>query len=759
MTNRTATALAFLQRPDLVRWACNPRNPAFHRADALTRDAHGHRIHEYLTADRDWAGTVQRLIRGPLTAFQETMTGEPVRLAQIRREGRKPRLVAIPTFLRRCISNLVNDVLTMTCSRLLPPSVRAYRKGYAGAVREALLDVAQSVVDGSVVYFAKLDFSNFFPSMPWALIEESLFHYGFETEFVAFVMAVVRCPLVAGQRGGPLRPVHNARGAQMGLAESSFLANLVPFAIDEYMRVKASKLFYSRYSDDLIIGSRFAHEVVGAVRFVQNWCRRYELSLKGVSPDMHPRRLVRDVRRSRIEFLGAEIDQNGVIHLPQEKLDDKLGRLSRMSERFPGADLPPGDVHVTGISRYGDGEGVDLFDADDLRRTADGFIEYWMNLDEREARRAEGILRRRFPMLPAPSGTGCGTVWSAQLWSDQAVNGAETLNPVHLTRSIDPGPSRSSAPCPPPKGVGGKAEGCRNRCSLSTHRGGPLGGEAEGHRDRGSCNGLGPHLSLQSDGVALGREEEGWADQALATADVLEESVLYTGCEEGEGSCSWDAGPTDSMITRDHRFHSPSEGDPTETEEVDLLDHQDLKLLGAVGDTAVEGDLFGFGDESPVPPWIENDHLVHLACARLPDPVGTGCIVATVTSIAGVVGRPALRTIRGCNPETAAVVAITSLLRAAHSQGWCLLHAVLADVWLPKMLVQRQRRFRSPLLLKRVLVLHELARQTGVRVTISGPIPTPMVLRRALAQALDEHLRGHVREREAREDATRCSSV
>jgi hypothetical protein len=63
------------------------------------------------------------------------------------------------------------------------------------------------------------------------------------------------------------------------------------------------------------------------------------------------------------------------------------------------------------------------------------------------------------------------------------------------------------------------------------------------------------------------------------------------------------------------------------------------------------------------------------------------------------------------------------------------------EPWLPKLLLQRRRSFRSPQLLHRVLILHEEAAHRRLEATITGACKTPRALERALAQALADDAR------------------
>ena len=395
----------------LIEFACSvTKNRAFGKADARTRDAHGRRVVDYVrsAAERDaWPARLGALLRLPPSEFERAMGLEPVRLSAVPKPDGRTRVVGVPTFIRRCASNLLKDVLERTGDHLLPPCVRAYRPGSKDAVQNTLLDVAQGIRDGRVRYWAKIDFRSFFSVMPWWGIEEALLHYGYREDFTALAMTTVNCPLVK-KVNGRMVPVPNERGAQMGLAESSTLANMLPWRLDERFE-NNPRLVYLRYSDDLFIGSAIKCEVVGAVRHVQAWADRYDIPLKGVSPDVKAAKLVHDVKNARVELLGAEIDQNGEVHLPLSKLKAKLGEIQHRDDNLVTEGV------IAGVSRYGDGGGTHLFDLDDLVETIQGFLSYWRDLDPRGARQAEALIHKTFRMPAQTCIGGHGTVWLAQL--------------------------------------------------------------------------------------------------------------------------------------------------------------------------------------------------------------------------------------------------------------------------------------------------------------------------------------------------------
>lgn len=323
-------AMSLLRARTTIDFACDVvRNRAFAKASATTRDAFGRRVLDHVgspEARRTWPDQLAALFAMPAEDFKDRMDREPVRRSQVPKPNGGSREIGIPTFLRRCVSNALNEVLALTSDNLLPGSVRAYRRGRHNAVQEAILDVAEAVHDRRVRFFAKLDVQSYFTEMPWPAIEYALHQHGYEPEFVARVMAVVKCPVVRNIRGQHAA-VPTSKGAQMGLAESSVLANIVLFELDRGLGANR-RLVYIRYSDDLFVGAAEKHEVVAAVRKVASWCRAHEMQLKGVDRNARLANLVQDVKKRRIAFLGADIDHLGSVHLPASKLQAKLSELA-----------------------------------------------------------------------------------------------------------------------------------------------------------------------------------------------------------------------------------------------------------------------------------------------------------------------------------------------------------------------------------------------------------------------------------------------
>jgi hypothetical protein len=694
-----ADAYRLLSDRRLIAFACDvTSNKAFAKADARTKDALGKRVADYVRSPAEraaWPSRIEQMIKLPVHQLETALTAEPVKLSPMKKPTGGTRIVGVPTFIRRCISNLITMILSTTGDHLLPSCARAYRPHAKDAVKHAVLDIAQAVKQGRVRYWAKLDFSSYFLAMPWSGIEAALSHYGYEDNFINIVMAVVRCPLVV-MKNGQTRSVPNERGAQMGLAESATLANMLPFALDEQFEQLAGRLVYLRYSDDLFIGGAHRSDIVGAVRKVQGWCHTHAIGLKGVSPDMNAKNLVYDVKNKRIELLGAEIDANGEVRLPLTKLKAKLDEV-----RFRHDNLAI-DGLVEGVSRYGDGGGTHLFDIDDVNETIDGFTSYWRELDPRGARRAAALIRKTFPMPASPRSGGQGVVWIAQLWGVQAGGGVEVMIPAAHEPSGPP-----DADLRPLRG-GRRASGPL-----------PVGSRERSAKSEG-LPGLEP---------TLGKEEPVEAGFLYTEAAV----DLLLQDEEGdsdEGSLTYGRWDDDSLCD--------AEGLRTNSFSFPSMDQGDLPLFLEKDLSEIDGAVDDPREEPPLPVEFENTTVVHIVAGRLPGPRGSGCVVGIGVVVAGVlIGQPMLRIVSG-RPESAIVREMISIISGSSGD----VAFAVSKPMIVKTLLQPHRRFRSPMLYTLMTDLHAQARRLGVSVRIAGGVDAPLSLRRAVRQAVEDDATG-----------------
>jgi len=715
-----AEAMKLMRSPGLIRHACDvARNPAFWHADARTKDAHDKTVAEYVRFGeyKDyWPQRLTQLVTAAPSEVGRMLGTEPVKLAPISRRGKSDRIVGVPTFFRRAFSNLVRDVLEKTGDELLPENVRGYRPRRPEAVRTAILDVAEAVKNQRIRYWAKLDFSSYFSVMPWAGIEEALKHYGYDGEFVAQVMTAVRCPLVRRDKHGKLQAVENKRGAQMGLAESSTLANMLPWQLDEHFGRLAPRVYYDRYSDDIFIASAIKSEVVGGVRAVIHWAKEHGIKLKGVSPDQKAESLVHDVKQQKTTYLGAEIDQHGQVHMPVEKLKEKLREIDYRQGRLALDDV------IEGVSRYGGGKGVDVFDDEDVEQLIEGFLSYWEHLDPRGHAKAEALINKTYPKARSPRSGGPGKVWAAMLWAAQANKGAKTLDPlVQDQPKDDPDTTHRTPPTAASERVTPK-EGEID----------PVGTNGMISSDEGGLDRTTDAEPTLVDGTTAGGQEsytpreadddlrdglEGFGDGLLSPWEEMSQ----------EASPSTDKDDVDPLQEADvyetSRFSTPSQDHDLDMDDLSLLERESFDKItqGAGG-----GPL---PSESSTGADAENAMIVFDA-RRLPD---GGSVVGSVWMRAGrVIGLPRTWVVQRCRSGAAILRAMIDLVERSGVVRRRELRLGMPSPQVAKALLQKHRKFHAPLNYLLVVGLHEAARGLGVGVTVLGGIEPPDPLTRAI---------------------------
>ncbi len=688
--NYTPDAERLLHDRGLIVHACDVvMNPAFRNSDARTRDAHGKRISDYVSnrADREaWPERVAQLVSLLPAELEAALSAEPVKLAVKKDADGGERTIGIPTFLRRCVANLVAEVLVKTSDHLLSDAAIAYRRGHRDAVPGAIREVARAVRARRMRYFARLDLKSYFTSIQWSAVEEMLRRLRYSDRFIGVVMALVRCPLVErDQQTRQLVAKPNTKGVQMGVAGSDILANLLPLVLDEKLGGLLSNGLYLRYSDDVLIGARTRAEVVGAVRALQNWCREHGLKLKDVStidekvvsPDIHPEKLVRDITETRIRFLGAEIDDTARIRIPAEKLQAKLGEVELRVGKLAVDDV------VEGLSRYGNGPGLDVFDDADVHETIDGFTGYWQGLDTEGVRQAEAIINKTFPLGPRAEG---GKVWIAQLWRVQAAGGAEVLNPAGHDPTDPPGASLLA--------LTGRRE-AREAPRRTT-----------GRFASGGWPGLEPYLEgVLSDAYQRGLYTEAAADlpRQVDGEVSLVEHLFDAGKDKSPLLVADGADTT--------RFDASSE-DLSERENF-LIDQIEKNLS-----KKISGSKADSREEPPLPAALREELLVHIYAERLRD--GRHVIGVLAARNGQPEGKASILVVRG-RPEVALVRRMTDLV-GLHGRR---VTFALVENSLPKTLLQKHRRLQSPGYYLAVVELHEAARRLGVDVRIAGAIKAP----------------------------------
>lgn len=705
---KPSDAKTLLRSRSFIEWAADPiENRAWSRARATTKDAHGDVVADHLSGTGDaahWATELGRLVHLDIATLKTILADEPTKRAPMHREGRSPRPIGVPTFLRRLLSTHVGNVLTITSASVLPPSVVAYRRGHEDAVVESLMTVSMGVMKANgttpgvrkppkvgVKFWAKLDFQNFFGSIPRDAIKAALKHYGYPDEFIGVVMALVEAPVVR-RKWGKNHVITSKKGTEQGVAESPVLANLVPFALDEWFQKREKRILYRRYADDIFIGAATRDEVVGAVRHVQRWAREHQMVIKGVSPDQRAKTLVHDLRAKRIDLLGAEIDESSCIVVPEGKLAEKVSHLrSIVSKMRTGT--------VSGVSVLGGGPGVETTDLQDFEAVHEGFLRYWMVLNESEAMAADALIKKSFPQVCLPSGDSLGTVWSAVLCGDQAGTTVDLHGGVH--------PTGGSFPMPKPRAPTGPEAEAQGDETLGTA---PFSeSEEEGKKTSGS-----PPSYTEETETAVGFVEEA-DDESGSTQGKGAEGLLAYGDEEDTSLHTdrevEDAGsPSRAEGRKSHRFLNPFD---QEVEE--MLREMEHEFPSEIGSAVAP-------QEGQTPPPEASSDNVYVSARR----ARHGSLVTLAAS-----GPPRTWAVPG-RPEAAVVRAMRDYLRSS-ARGRAVTFR-LDSAFLPKLLLRRDRGPRSPILYARLRELHRAAKTAGVRVTLTGPAPRGGRLRRTNGQ-------------------------
>jgi hypothetical protein len=668
--------------PHRIRFACDPaRNKAFSKADARTRDAHGKRTADYLVdgSHEETTAWLRTLIAKSPVAIRAELKNEPLKIIYLRKPDGRQRKIAIPTYRRRCIGNLVGRVILDAVQDQFPGSVRAYLPRKENAQHNAILDVAEAVADGRVKYFCKLDFKDYFWSVPPECVSRGVRYYGFSDWMVGIVEALLSTPGVVIRRG---RTNHFdfRRGIAAGLTEAPVLANIAPYALDADL-AENPRVLYLRWSDDIFIGGATREEIVGAVNKVRSWARSVGVGLKGVDPRMSSKKLVGDVYQGRILFLGMEIDHLGRIHIPRAKVTEKLVELRHMVEH-------PAVGRVEGLSTYAGGEGIEAYDDQDVWSVVGGCEDYWKPLDEPGTERFLALAGRT-TMSPSGMPAGPGAVWAARLWLPQGREGGG----VPPSR---PGPE----PLDQPLGDDPRAEANSNH---QTHR-------AFGHVELEEPT----EDEISIEGFSIWDREGPAGDSEGDHGNV--EPPLYTDQPVDDEEVDEENSSQGDYASRGRSRSSSFYGSPDLDPPLGNLDQEEVE---GARDGSDEGEPPALSDSEDV-------HVVYVGSRRLED----GRVLVGLQRGGGL---PWGGVVHRTRAETAIVRLVTSYVRRSTGA----VEVRMTPSWLAKGLVQSDRRFRSPHLFAALGHLHRAA--AGRDVVVLGGVKVPETLREHLASfATDE---------------------
>jgi Reverse transcriptase (RNA-dependent DNA polymerase) len=678
VTSHPRDAARLLLDPSRIRYACNfYANPSFSKAMANTQDWQGRILADEVTPTAveqaaAWlAATVQTMLDGGSVEL------EPLRQGKVPKRDGGERVIWVASYRRRALSNLIAGVLEDTTTHLLRSHVRAYIPGAREAVKETILDVAEAVSQRKLVWYVNEDIRSCFDELPHSMIADALDHYGFSSEVRQLIMTSVTAPRWVGRPGGHGALVAYGKGIPMGTAESSVLANLAMFELDDAL-AETRGVVAQRYSDNVLIGAADKASATHAARVLMGWARRRGLTLKGLHHRASARTLVRDVRNRRISFLGAEVDHHGAARMPSMLLQERVTAVGEQLGELEQHILQEG-LRFCGRSIYAHGVGTEVRSFDEIREQVVGFQEYWAQIHEPDAQRFRDIVEKRHPGL-FRSADQPAAAWEASLGT-QLAPGRETSS-----GRPSPGSWKTQSPTLPLalRATGGVVDGMSSRARVREHlhttgtNDHSTDGQLEEILDELNVLGTGTHLLATSSGVA---DEVGDGDvgsQVRLDADVDEVDVDLSLIHPGRDSISQVVA---TPLDRPHGIWSGMVAEP---------DHADTPSV-------------------PAP-----DNSLHVHATRIRRSDGTFVVRVFGGHRHGSAVDIELSHTR---KEVELVRAITRAVERAAAAGARALN-IVTDAWLPRHLLSQNSSFRAPILFGEVVRLHRVAERVGVAVTL-----------------------------------------
>ena len=702
---RPPDVLRLLHDKERIRFACDAfANSRFWHADARTRGADGKLVATELAsraAVEAYAAEVTSLLALPIPELEVFVQRDPrigLLVRRIRTERpwdepgapRKAREIVVPTVLRRCVSNLLAEVLEDTADGILPSNAWAYRPGRRDAVVDAILSTASDIHFGKRVHVARYDVSDAFASLPWSGVEQALLAVGYPPPFVAILMAFVRAPRVRLERGGKLQVVGGDRGCGAGLPESAILMNLFFRPLDLAIATRFPSVGHPRYSDDGLLSGARRDAVVGAFRTVQRFMTSHGLSLKGVQPAMRATTAVRDLRTEPVQFLGTTIHADGDVQVSRPKLERQLRKLLYLRSRVPTALGAPETslAIVAGRSVYAGGRPLKTYDFVDIQRCLLQLFLYCRALNEGQAviflRRAERELQLQLQRSPRHLAS---LVWVAALGHQDAPQAGDqevlrSMKPSHIEQWFRALMTNKATPLPDGIGDGVMDVMARNPEAIVAGSASPI---------------------IESDG-ALGRREKGSSEAVVPCGG----RVLIEGGGEPNPQIRSKVCESELLSSR---FSLSSESE----------------RIGA--DVLVDMNKPRAKRASPALGPVENARVVHVVARRFArrNARGGGTVVGIQVLGASSDGA-VLRLYRRAHESGAVVEAVHAL---ADENGQHSLVVLLETSDLPKQLLQSGRSLRKPSFYARVLALHGKRRT----LVVAGPWAAPASLVRSVADA------------------------
>lgn len=418
--------------------------------------------------------------------------------------------------------------------------------------------------------------------------------------------------------------------------------------------------------------------------------------------------LVHDVRKRRVEVLGAEINRQGDVLPQKDRLADFTARL-----RHRMAHLADPDEVIVGVSNYDrrfTERGRYRFDGEDVQRMLDQFENHWDQLNRRFTQDFLDALHREFAIDLRQPSLGLKTTWVAWLptgrrfvyarpggqHAEEAVKRLRLASGSRLLSTI--GNLYSTVALD-----GHPALGDQDR--------GPLrdDGWDEAHELEDLLEALWPHDSPEQPGHTDEDEDaDSMCRQGTRGRQSLDDQeVLTTGDLGGtdgreETSDGSSLHRKDEVVDGNHSFHSSESEAPERAEDYDGATMDDLRTI-----------ISGSPASSP---WALPRRVVRLRTAT----TKRGGVPTTTVSIDSGGGHQHERRFDGLRHAAAVIEVLLDELLAARRDGVEMLIASVGSNWLAKALVQRTSSFRQAPLFSRVLRLHELVRGTGIELVVGG---------------------------------------
>ncbi|TNV22814.1 reverse transcriptase [Buttiauxella sp. B2] len=209
-----------------------------------------------------------------------------------------PRQISIPTVRDRITLRALCDAL-----------INVFPSAKLSLPQVVIESLKESISSGLYSEYAKIDLKNFYPSIPHALIKDSIKNKIRKAEFRGLIYNAISTPTVSETKGSK-GVIKNSIGVPQGLSISNVLAEIALQNVDTEINL-VTDIWYKRYVDDILILTPTGRAVEMANIIVK------KLESIGLSP--HPIDSVESKSKSKVgllsesfNFLGYEVNNEGI---------------------------------------------------------------------------------------------------------------------------------------------------------------------------------------------------------------------------------------------------------------------------------------------------------------------------------------------------------------------------------------------------------------------------------------------------------------